>query len=197
MTLGGFHTCALMTGGGVKCWGSNGFGGLGNGDTNRNNKNTPVEVNLPGPCLSVQGISPRHVSSLRALRLRAVARLCVMMILSAASFKAQWNSVSLSAHKGNTSATGPYMHQSSEDLGYTVCNTMHACARTESHTRPAGGWHTCALMSGGGIKCWGFIEHGQLGYGETSGIKFIQTDVSLGSGVRTSAVNKMRRESLL
>jgi hypothetical protein len=49
-------------------------------------------------------------------------------------------------------------------------------------------------MTGGGIKCWGLDSNGQLGIGETAAFKNIPTDVSLGSGVRTCAVNKMRRE---
>ena len=39
---GYFHSCALLTSGGVRCWGDNGFGELGNNSTN--NSNTPVSV---------------------------------------------------------------------------------------------------------------------------------------------------------
>jgi hypothetical protein len=44
VAAGGLHTCALMMGGGVKCWGSNFQGTVGDGDTNPNDRPIPVDV---------------------------------------------------------------------------------------------------------------------------------------------------------
>ena len=34
LAAGGYHTCALLTGGDVECWGNNGDGQIGTGDNN-------------------------------------------------------------------------------------------------------------------------------------------------------------------
>ena len=31
----------------------------------------------------------------------------------------------------------------------------------------AGGYHTCAILDGDSVKCWGYGANGQLGYGDT------------------------------
>ena len=35
ISIGGYHTCAILDNGSVKCWGDNGFGELGYGHTNK------------------------------------------------------------------------------------------------------------------------------------------------------------------
>ncbi len=45
-----------------------------------------------------------------------------------------------------------------------------------------GYYHTCAIVTGGVVKCWGRNDYGQLGIGGTTN-KYIPQVVGLGSGI--------------
>jgi alpha-tubulin suppressor-like RCC1 family protein len=61
IALGASHTCALITGGGLKCWGDNGRGQLGIGSTTRFQQTTPLEVSLGSGASHVCNLKPESL----------------------------------------------------------------------------------------------------------------------------------------
>ena len=144
IVAGDDHTCALLAGGTVRCWGYNAAGQLGYGHTNS------VVVAVLAPDLELGGT---------AIELAAGAyHTCALLTggavrcwgLGAGGQLGYGNADTIGDDDGETPATvGPV------SLGG---NASHISAGLE---------HTCAVLTNGDLRCWGNADNGRLGYGNT------------------------------
>ncbi len=151
ISAGGSHTCALMAEGGVRCWGDNDYGQLG--DATTTNKNTPIDVVGLGRSMMALTAGNSHT--------------CVLTTEGRVKC---WGNNSAGQLGDNTIA--------SKSTPVDVVGLGNGMT-----TVYAGLYHTCALTGGGGVKCWGDNGSGQLGSGTTAD-KLTPVDVvGLSSGV--------------
>ena len=176
ISAGLVHTCALLSTGEVKCWGSNQFGAVGNGST----ENAWRPATVRGLGSNVRAIAAGYYLA------------CAVMNNGAAKCWGDNRSGALGDGtkvqrnepvdvKGLSSGV-----QSLVSGDYYVCALMTSgavmCWPTASSPTPTpvnglasgvtalsgGGWHTCARMNNGRLKCWGNNNLGQLGNGNTN-----------------------------
>ena len=136
ISAGGAHTCALTSAGGVRCWGANGSGQLGDGTlTNR-----PAPVDVPGLSSGVVAVSGGggHTCALTA----AGGVMC-------------WGRNDYGQLGDGTTTNRP-----------SPTNVIGLSSGVAAIS--AGGYHTCAVMTNGTLKCWGRNNRGQLGNGTSA-----------------------------
>jgi alpha-tubulin suppressor-like RCC1 family protein len=134
-----FGACALVNSGQVKCWGRNNNGQLGNGTTT--NSNTPVFVSAVTTATSISAGSYHSCA-----------------VLTDGTIKCWGNNSSRQLGDGTaTIRTAPVSV-------IDIPTTSGATATSVS----TGDNFSCAVLTGGTIKCWGDNYYGQLGDGTTT-----------------------------
>ncbi len=163
VSSGASHTCAVTTSGGLKCWGRNSGGQLGDGTIT--GRSTPVDV--AGLTSGVAAVSS------------GAGHTCAVTTLGGLTCWG-WNSYGQLGDSTATNRTTPV----------DVTELTSGLAAIS-----AGGNHTCAVTTSGGLKCWGSNFDGQLGDGApkyratpADVFGFLPSDVSVEKTASSSTV---------
>jgi alpha-tubulin suppressor-like RCC1 family protein len=163
ISAGGEHACALLKNGGVKCWGYNEYGQLGDGTVESSRHPVDVRRMAIGLITTYVPRTPRPgVTEIRSLP-GPVSGLesGVAAISAGGSFTcALMESGGVKCWGENVSGELGDGTNESKDLPTDVRSLEGGVAAVS-----AGQSHACALMKNGGVKCWGFNGYGQLGDG--------------------------------
>ena len=140
IAAGSNHTCALLDTGAVKCWGYNRYGQLGNGTATGADAANPTPVDVSGLSGGVAAITAGGSHTCALLNTGGVT--CW-----------GWNRRG-QIGDGQDCSTGQCRRLVPSDVTGLASGAVAI---------DAGIYHTCALLSTGGVACWGQNDTGQLG----------------------------------
>lgn len=140
IACGYYHTCAVMSGGTLYCWGYNGYGQLG----------SPMGTGASGAAGPESQDSPLLVSGITGV---------------AAVACGEHNTCALTSSGGvywwGYNGIQPLVTYSTD----VIRNSPPATPILTSMAAIAAGGHMCALSTSGGVYCWGDNSDGELGLG--------------------------------
>jgi alpha-tubulin suppressor-like RCC1 family protein len=171
----GYHTCAILTKGRLRCWGEGGSGELGYGNTD-----DIGETELPS---SVGTVSLGTGRKARAIAL-GEDHTCV--ILNKGQVRCWGEGGDGRLGYGNENDIGDNEVPSS-------VGPVNLGAGRRAVAITAGEDHTCAILDNGKVRCWGAGDGGGLGYGNEDDIGDNETPgdvgtVFLGTGRKARAI---------
>jgi len=171
VAVGVAHTCALLDDGSVRCWGA--------GAAGENGLGTGVAV---GDDETPAGVPPVDLGPGRIAVALAASYHTTCAVLDDGSVRCWGLDLGLlgaGAPRGGQAVGDDETPGSLPSIDLGVGRTAVAIG--------AGGWHTCAVLDDGTLRCWGQNDEGQLGYGNTEMVGDDETPgsvtaVDLGTG---------------
>ncbi len=163
------HSCALLSSGAVVCWGNNTSGRLGDGTLT--SSSTPVTVKAVGGASDLAGVTAISVGYQHS---------CALLISGAVNC---WGG-NANSQLGDGTASDSLTPVAVKAVGGSdVLSGVISIG--------AGYQHSCALLAGGTIDCWGNNANGQLGDGTTTVRQTPVAVTGVGGGGGLSGVSSL------
>jgi alpha-tubulin suppressor-like RCC1 family protein len=172
---GANSVCVLLTGGAVRCWGENAYGSLGLGHTDMigDDESPLVNVSLGGQTAVGISLSGDH---------QAISNAHACVVLSGGAVRCWGQNFEGQLGLAHTNHIG--------DNETPAVNVN--LGGTSAVALGLGATHTCAVLTGGVVRCWGSNREGRLGLGNATTIgdnESPTTNVDLGSGATVGGVD--------
>ena len=182
ITTGAYHTCAVLGNGTLRCWGRNGNAQLGNGTFM--SSSTSVQVSGITTAVAVSGGAAHTCAVLSDGTVRcwgendfgqlgngtttdSTTPVQVAGLTGAVSVSAGWRHSCALLGDGTLYCWGQNQFWQLGDGTTTTRTTpVRVSGITGAIAVTAGWWHhSCALLGGGTVRCWGTNDWGQFGNG--------------------------------
>lgn len=155
LSLGEFHSCALLADGTVRCWGHNGFGQVGDG--------TKVDRSV---ATAVAGLPDPAVDPVLAITTGS-SHTCALLDDADRTVRC-WGHNAYGSLGHATAVTDGVMQPSTVPVVVRYDDdpdplVVHLAPVTGVTAMSAGQYHTCARLAAGAVRCWGNNNRGQLG----------------------------------
>jgi alpha-tubulin suppressor-like RCC1 family protein len=185
ISVGGRHACALFEGGGVRCWGAT-FEPL---------LELPELLGTTHVALTPDGfVDPLATGNVQLL----APAVQVSVSHNGAHSCALLDTGQLSCWGFNTQAELGYGHEARvEPEVDTPLPTVNLPAPGIAIDVSLGGQHTCAVLEGGGLSCWGAGSRGALGYGDVFQRRAPEALVDVGGPVARASLGRQHTCALL
>jgi len=157
------HSCVLTPPGGVRCWGRNDHGQLGNGTTS----DSASAVDVSGLGFGVKAVSA------------GAEHTCALTAIGAVKCWGR-NQFGQLGNGSNLDSATP------QDVSGLSAGARFISAGGEISSE--GSAHTCAVTVSGAVMCWGANQSGQLGDGSTTNSSVPDNVQGLSFGIRGIAV---------